>query len=186
MYAEIILNSEAIEIDRPFTYKVPLDMEEKVKVGQIVKVPFGVRSKPVEGFILDLKAEEEMKVSFKMKNILSVENEEPVITEDDLKLINFLREEYLCKYIDAIRLLIPVGILKGAKSKSRNVIVFIDDNLEKIKNKDGYIETIDFIKKNTGKYTKTELSKEHGLSIYKLNKLMEHGLIKSEEEIVFR
>ena len=186
LYAEIILNSEAIEIDRPFTYKVPLDMKEKVKVGQIVKVPFGVRSKPVEGFILDLKAEEEMKVSFKMKNILSVENEEPVITEDDLKLINFLREEYLCKYIDAIRLLIPVGILKGAKSKSRNVIVFIDDNLEKIKNKDGYIETIDFIKKNTGKYTKTELSKEHGLSIYKLNKLMEHGLIKSEEEIVFR
>ena len=186
LYAEIILNSEAIEIDRPFTYKVPLDMEEKVKVGQIVKVPFGVRSKPVEGFILDLKAEEEMKVSFKMKNILSVENEEPVITEDDLKLINFLREEYLCKYIDAIRLLIPVGILKGAKSKSRNVIVFIDDNLEKIKNKDGYIETIDFIKKNTGKYTKTELSKEHGFSIYKLNKLMEHGLIKSEEEIVFR
>ena len=186
MYAEIILNSEAIEIDRPFTYKVPLDMEEKVKVGQIVKVPFGARSKPVEGFILDLKAEEEMKVSFKMKNILSVENEEPIITEDDLKLINFLREEYLCKYIDAIRLLIPVGILKGAKSKSRNVIVFIDDNLEKIKNKDGYIETIDFIKRNTGKYTKTELSKEHGLSIYKLNKLIEHGLIKSEEEIVFR
>ncbi|MFY9276282.1 MAG: primosomal protein N', partial [Clostridium sp.] len=186
MYAEIILNSEAIEIDRPFTYKVPLDMEEKVKVGQIVKVPFGVRSKPVEGFILDLKAEEEMKVSFKMKNILSVENEEPVITEDDLKLINFLREEYLCKYIDAIRLLIPVGILKGAKSKSRNVIVFINDNLEKIKNKDGYIEIIDFIKRNTGKYTKTELSKEHGFSIYKLNKLMEHGLIKSEEEIVFR
>ena len=186
MYAEIILNSEAIEIDRPFTYKVPLDMEEKVKVGQIVKVPFGVRSKPVEGFILDLKAEEEMKVSFKMKNILSVENEEPIITEDDLKLINFLREEYLCKYIDAIRLLIPVGILKGAKSKSRNVIVFINDNLEKIKNKDGYIEIIDFIKRNTGKYTKTELSKEHGFSIYKLNKLMEHGLIKSEEEIVFR
>ena len=186
LYAEIILNSEAIEIDRPFTYKVPLDMEEKVKVGQIVKVPFGVRSKPVEGFILDLKAEEEMKVSFKMKSILSVENEEPVITEDDLKLINFLREEYLCKYIDAIRLLIPVGILKGAKSKSRNVIVFINDNLEKIKNKDGYIEIIDFIKRNTGKYTKTELSKEHGFSIYKLNKLMEHGLIKSEEEIVFR
>ena len=186
LYAEIILNSEAIEIDRPFTYKVPLDMEEKVKVGQIVKVPFGARSKPVEGFILDLKAEEEMKVSFKMKNILSVENEEPIITEDDLKLINFLREEYLCKYIDAIRLLIPVGILKGAKSKSRNVIVFIDDNLEKIKNKDGYIETIDFIKRNTGKYTKTELSKDHGLSIYKLNKLIEHGLIKSEEEIVFR
>lgn len=185
MYAEIILNSEAIEIDRPFTYKVPLDMEEKVKVGQMVKVPFGVRSKPVEGFILDLK-EEEINVSFKIKNILSVENEEPVITEEDLKLINFLREEYLCKYIDAIRLLIPVGILKGAKSKSRSVIVYIDDNLESIKNNDGYLEVINFIKRNTGKYTKSELTKEHGISLYKLNKLIEHGLIKSEKEIVFR
>ena len=185
MYAEIILNSEAIEIDRPFTYKVPLDMEEKVKVGQMVKVPFGVRSKPVEGFILDLK-EEEINVSFKIKNILSVENEEPVITEEDLKLINFLREEYLCKYIDAIRLLIPVGILKGAKSKSRSVIVYIDDNLESIKNSDGYLEVINFIKRNTGKYTKSELTKEHGVSLYKLNKLIEHGLIKSEKEIVFR
>lgn len=185
LYAEIILNSEAIEIDRPFTYKVPLDMEEKAKVGQIVKVPFGVRSKPVEGFILDLK-EEEIKVSFKIKNILSVENEEPVITEEDLKLINFLREEYLCKYIDAIRLLIPVGILKGAKSKSRSVIVYIDDNLESIKNSDGYLEVINFIKRNTGKYTKSELTKEHGVSLYKLNKLIEHGLIKSEKEIVFR
>ena len=185
LYAEIILNSEAIEIDRPFTYKVPLDMEEKVKVGQMVKVPFGVRSKPVEGFILDLK-EEEINVSFKIKNILSVENEEPVITEEDLKLINFLREEYLCKYIDAIRLLIPVGILKGAKSKSRSVIVYIDDNLESIKNSDGYLEVINFIKRNTGKYTKSELTKEHGVSLYKLNKLIEHGLIKSEKEIVFR
>ena len=185
MYAEIILNSEAIEIDRPFTYKVPLDMEQKVKVGQMVRVPFGVRSKPVEGFILDLK-EEEIKVSFKIKNILSVENEEPVITEEDLKLINFLREEYLCKYIDAIRLLIPVGILKGAKSKSRSVIVYIDDNLESIKNSYGYLEVINFIKRNTGKYTKSELTKEHGVSLYKLNKLIEHGLIKSEKEIVFR
>lgn len=185
MYAEIILNSEAIEIDRPFTYKVPLDMEQKVKVGQMVRVPFGVRSKPVEGFILDLK-EEEINVSFKIKNILSVENEEPVITEEDLKLINFLREEYLCKYIDAIRLLIPVGILKGAKSKSRSVIVYIDDNLESIKNNDGYLEVINFIKRNTGKYTKSELTKEHGISLYKLNKLIEHGLIKSEKEIVFR
>lgn len=185
LYAEIILNSEAIEIDRPFTYKVPLDMEQKVKVGQMVRVPFGVRSKPVEGFILDLK-EEEIKVSFKIKNILSVENEEPVITEEDLKLINFLREEYLCKYIDAIRLLIPVGILKGAKSKSRSVIVYIDDNLESIKNSDGYLEVINFIKRNTGKYTKSELTKEHGVSLYKLNKLIEHGIIKSEKEIVFR
>ena len=46
-----------------------------------------------------------------------------------LDLINFLREKYLCKYIDAFRLLIPVGIMKGAKNKSKSVVVFVSDDL---------------------------------------------------------
>ena len=45
LYAEIIVNSEALEIDRPFTYKVPEEFKSDIKVGQIVKVPFGKGNK---------------------------------------------------------------------------------------------------------------------------------------------
>ena len=186
LYAEIILNSEALEIDRPFTYKIPVELEEKVQVGQIVKVPFGMGNKTSEGFVLSIKGENEVNISFKVKKISAIITDEPIIDEDDIKLINFFREKYLCKYIDAFRLLIPVGIMKGAKSKSKKVIVFKSDDLSCIKKPEGYIEIINFLKENSGKYTKSELINVNSISQYKLNKLIEKGLLVVEEETVFR
>ena len=186
LYAEIILNSEALEIDRPFTYKIPVELEEKVQVGQIVKVPFGMGNKTSEGFVLSIKEENEVNISFRVKKISSIITDEPIIDEDDIKLINFLREKYLCKYIDAFRLLIPVGIMKGAKSKSKKVIVFKSDDLSCIKKTEGYIDIINFLKRNSGKYTKSELINDNSISQYKLNKLIENGLLVVEEETVFR
>ena len=186
LYAEIILNSEALEIDRPFTYKIPIELEKKVQIGQIVKVPFGMGNKTSEGFVLAIKYESEIDISFRVKKISSIITDEPVIDEEDIKLIDFLREKYLCKYIDAFRLLIPVGIMKGAKSKSKKVIVFKSDDLSCIKKQEGYIEIINFLKENSGKYTKGELINANSLSQYKLNKLIEKGLLGVEEETVFR
>lgn len=186
LYAEIILNSDALEIDRPFTYKIPVELKERVKIGQIVKVPFGTKNKTSEGFVLALKREEEIDKSFRVKKVASIVTDEPIIDKNDIKLIYFLREKYLCKYIDAFRLLIPVGIMKGAKSKSKKVIVFKSDDLSSIKNSEGYIEIINFLKENSGNYTKTELINNNSISKYKLNKLIENGLLEVEEEIVFR
>ncbi|WP_305085925.1 primosomal protein N', partial [uncultured Clostridium sp.] len=180
------LNSDALEIDRPFTYKIPVELKERVKIGQIVKVPFGTKNKTSEGFVLALKGEEEIDKSFRVKKVASIVTDEPIIDKNDIKLIYFLREKYLCKYIDAFRLLIPVGIMKGAKSKSKKVVVFKSDDLSSIKNSEGYIEIINFLKENSGKYTKTELINNNSISKYKLNKLIENGLLEVEEEIVFR
>lgn len=186
LYAEIILNSEALEIDRPFTYKIPVELEEKMQVGQIVKVPFGMGNKTSEGFVLSIKEENEVNISFRVKKVSSIVTAQPIINEDDIKLIKFLREKYLCKYIDAFRLLIPVGIMKGAKSKSKKVIVFKSDDLSCIQKPEGYIEIINFLRENSGKYTKSELINVNSISQYKLNKLIEKGLLVVEEEIIFR
>ena len=124
LYAEIIVNSEALEIDRPFTYKVPEEFKSDIKVGQIVKVPFGKGNKTSEGFVLTV-------------NISTILVKEPVIDADNIKLIDFLRKKTLCKYIDAFRLLIPVGIMKGAKNKSKKVIVLKSEDLSSIQKPDG-------------------------------------------------
>lgn len=186
LYAEIILNTDAVEIDRPFTYKVPTELEDKIKIGQIVKVPFGMGNKSSEGFILALRDSSELNVNFRVKNILSIVTIESVIDEKNIEMINFLRERYLCKYIDAFRLLIPTGIMKGAKSKSKKVIVFENEDLSSIKNSSGYKDIVDFVKRNSGKFTKSELIKEYSISQYKLNKLIENGMFKVEEETIFR
>ena len=184
LYAEVIINSEALEIDRPFTYKVPEEFNNEIKIGQIVKVPFGKGSKTSEGFILNLKNDDNIK--FKTKNIAAILVKDPVIDEDDINLIEFLREKTLCKYIDAFRLLIPVGIMKGAKAKKKKVIVLKNEDLSNIKNPDGYKKIVEFFKTNSGKYTKSELINEHSISQYKLNKLIENEVLSIEEESVFR
>lgn len=186
LYAEIILNSEALEIDRPFTYKIPVELEDRIQKGQIVKVPFGMGNKTSEGFVLSIKGEDEVDISFRVKKIHSIITEEPVIDSDNIELIDFLREKYLCKYIDAFRLLIPVGIMKGAKNKSKKVIVFKSDDLSCIKKPEGYMDIINFLKDNSGKYTKSELINNNSISQYKLNSLIEKGLLAVEEETVFR
>lgn len=184
LYAEVIINSEALEIDRPFTYKVPEEFNNEIKIGQIVKVPFGKGNKTSEGFILNLKNDDNIK--FKTKNIAAILVKDPVIDEDDINLIEFLREKTLCKYIDAFRLLIPVGIMKGAKAKKKKVIVLKNEDLSNIKNPDGYKKIVEFFKTNLGKYTKSELINEHSISQYKLNKLIENEVLSIEEENVFR
>lgn len=186
LYAEIILNSEALEIDRPFTYKIPVELEDRIQKGQIVKVPFGMGNKTSEGFVLSIKDEDEVDINFRVKKIHSIITEEPVIDSDNIELIDFLREKYLCKYIDAFRLLIPVGIMKGAKNKSKKVIVFKSDDLSCIKKPEGYMDIINFLKDNSGKYTKSELINNNSISQYKLNSLIEKGLLAVEEETVFR
>ena len=125
-------------------------------------------------------------IKFKTKNIAAILVKDPVIDEDDINLIEFLREKTLCKYIDAFRLLIPVGIMKGAKAKKKRVIVLKNEDLSNIKNTDGYKKIVEFFKTNSGKYTKSELINEHSISQYKLNKLIENEVLSIEEESVFR
>ena len=183
VYAEIVINSDALDIDKPFTYEVPLELQNDVRVGQWVKVPFGVKNSINDGFILSIKSDEI--VGIRIKKIKAIAKEEPLLNEDDIKVIEFLKENYLCKYIDGIRLLIPQGLLKGVSNKHKLVIAIGEmeipnDVLTK------YSDVYNFIKENNGKYTKAELTKEHGLSLYKLNKLIKEGYLKVDEEIVYR
>lgn len=183
LYAEVIINSDALEIDKPFTYEIPENYIKLVKIGQWVKVPFGYRNS-MDAFIIKLIEQEEIK-EFEIKEINKIENIEPLLTEDDLKIVNFLKDNYLCKYIDAIRLFIPQGILKGIKNKQKMVISI---NREKY-NADiyeKYKDILSIIEKNDGKFTKSELSKNFSLSLYKINKLIKEEYLKVEEETIYR
>jgi len=186
MYAEIIINSDALEIDRLFTYKVPYELIEKINVGFRVKVPFGQRSKPVEGFVYSILQDDCINFKYRVKDILSLCDDDAILTNDDIEMIQFLRKRYLCKFIDAVRLMIPVGIMKGSKNKKKKVISINKEiNVNELK-KENYINLYNFIVNNNGVYTKAEVTNNEQFSIYSLNKLIEKDILKVEEQVVFR
>ena len=185
LYAEIIINSEALQIDRPFTYKVNKKDNDLIQVGHRVKIPFGMGNKKVEGFVIGLKCElvEDIK---RIKEIIEILDTEPILSRDDLKLIDFLREKYLCKYIDAIRTIIPVGLLSGLKDKKKKVIIFIRALEGKLSEKENYVKIMETIKNNDGKFTKSEIINEYNFSVYSINKLIEEGFLSVEDKVSYR
>lgn len=101
-------------------------------------------------------------------------------------MIEFLIRKTLCKHIDAIRVLIPTGLIKGLKSKKKRVIKFIKEFCEEIKNKDKYEKLVSFIKNNDCIFSKAELAKEHEFSTYVINKSIEKGYLSVEETVIER
>ena len=74
IYAQIIINSDALDIDKPFTYEIPEELKSDIKVGQWVKVPFGMKNSIIDGFILSIKEEEITGIRIKkIKAIGSIE-----------------------------------------------------------------------------------------------------------------
>ena len=88
LYVEVIINSEAIDIDKPFTYEVPIELTEDIKIGQWIKVPFGPKNNLVDAFVMSFLNEEVSK--FRIKKIKKIELKEPILTMDDLKVTTIL------------------------------------------------------------------------------------------------
>ncbi|MGL5149678.1 MAG: primosomal protein N' [Clostridium sp.] len=185
LYAEIIVNSDAVEIDRPFTYKIPTELDMVLQVGHRVKVPFGKSSKLTEGFVIGMLCDIPNS-KIKYKKIHSVLDEDPILSRDDLKLIDFMRRKYLCKYIDGIRTILPVGLMKGIKNKKKLVICYENELTGSFIKKENYNNLFKFIRENSGIYSKAELNKEFKFSTYAINKLIEENILSQKEIIVYR
>lgn len=182
IYADIVVNSEAVAIDRIFTYKVKSDMEEALEIGHRVLIPFGMGNKPIEGFVFNIYREIKND-NIRYKYIKSICDNKPLLNRENFLLIEFLRRRYLCKYIDALRIMIPPKILKGNKEKIKNIILFNKD-IEGLN--ENQQKALDKIKNYSGGFTKAELNRNFGISTYMLNKLEALGAIKSTAVMVDR
>ncbi|WP_407644969.1 primosomal protein N' [Clostridium polyendosporum] len=184
MFAGIIVNNDSVQVDRPFTYLVDEGISNRVKIGHRVKVPFGKGNKLIEGFVITLSNFFQGDIS-KLKAVKTLCEETPILTKEDLTIIEFMRERYLCKYIEAIRVLIPTGIMKGIKIKTKSLVAFSKE-LDKNFNKSNFINVINIVKENDGIYTKSELNEKFNVSLYSLNKLLDNGFLKLEEQKIDR
>lgn len=137
MFAEIIINSNARALNRIFDYIVPQEMENEIKIGARVSVPFGKGSKLDDGFVIELKGKSE----FANKEICQIDKNES-LTEENIILAKLMARKYFCNISDCIKLMLPPGtasknLENRAKEKLGN-FVFLKKDAEEI---DFLIET---------------------------------------------
>ncbi len=103
--ARIAVSGVTYWVDRPYTYAVPEPMAGQVKPGVRVAVPFG-GNRPREGVVLALGGETDKR----LKPILNVLDEEPLLSDTQLKLAMWMRERFFCTVMDAVRAMLPAGL----------------------------------------------------------------------------
>ncbi len=175
-YAGIIVNNEALAMDRIFTYKVPEDIE--VSIGQRVEISFGMGNKKIDGFVLSLMEEpsEEIKRIKKIQKVYKGIYFRP----EQVDFIEELRKRYLATYLDVIKLLIPRGILSGMKPKTREALYKLKP-LEGKMDTDRYQAIVEVIGNHPGEFIKADLTKQ-GFSLSSVNTLIKHGFLEVTTE----
>jgi len=107
MIARLALSAVPFYIDKPYDYLVPEELENKMKPGMRVHVPFARGNKICEGIVLKTCEKSDLT---KLKSIIRCLDEEPVLTEDDIRLAYYMRERFFCTFYDAVRAILPPGL----------------------------------------------------------------------------
>ena len=84
MYIEVLTQIGAKAVDQNYTYHVPDSLKDKIKIGIRVKIPFGKMT--LEGFVMNINSNITYDKS-KIKDIIEVSDEEPVLNEKDISQI---------------------------------------------------------------------------------------------------
>ena len=164
-YAKVIVRNNSTHTDNLFTYEIPEFLSENICIGHRVLVPFGMYNKPVEAFVFEI--DDYVDENIRTKKITDLLDEEPIFNKDDINLIIWMKNKYLCTYIDCINLLYP----KGYKLNNYKVIKLIDENYtSENKNEQKLIDTL---KENKNEVRIDKIKKIPNLNniIYKLKKL---------------
>ncbi|MBC1987578.1 primosomal protein N' [Listeria sp. FSL L7-0478] len=133
--AKVIVDVPAMQVDRPFDYFIPADLEELIRPGMRVSVPFGNRK--IQGFVVALGETEE---NPKLKGIDGVMDLAPVLNEELMELGDWLAEDTLSFRVSAYQAMLPAAL----RAKYEKYFLRLDEENEELEQLfEGY-ETLDW------------------------------------------
>jgi len=182
-YAGVVVNNDSVQVDKIFTYKIPINLIGNSLLGFRVKVPFGRGNKTLDAFILELY--NQCDNINNIKEITKICDDMPLLKITDIKLIKIMKKKYLCTYLECIKVIIPRGITKGIKKKTMQVLTTSKELDGKFLN-EPYKNIYELILLNNMKHNKNEFSKIFNKSLSSINTMIKYGFLATEEIIINR
>ncbi len=130
MIAEVIIQSNAKDLNRVFDYKIPTEYEENALelIGARVLIPFARRKELEEGYIVNIKES----TQYEVKEIAKIE--EKYLNKEKIELAKWMAKRYFCNISDCLKLMLPPGstrkITNRVKEKSINFVTLKKDEDE--------------------------------------------------------
>ena len=175
MQAKVLIEIKAKSMDNAFTYNIPDNLINDIKVGDKVIVPFSKRM--LEGFVISIG---NFNVNYELKDIKSVVGS--VLTEELIELGKYMSKKTLANLISCYQTMLPKALKASFKTninkKYETYVELIDNNY--IGKSDAQKSIIDALSKTNLKKDLTKIS----LSAY--NTLLKNSVIKEEKKEVYR
>src|SRR5574344_430859 len=119
-YALVLVNIKGLGV-KTFSYIIPDEMKNIIKIGQAVLVPFG-RQGLINAFIVGFS--NYLPENIRAKKINTIIDEIPLFTVEYLKLLEWVANYYCCDFITVLNMAIPLKLI-DKNSKSEKIIEFV-------------------------------------------------------------
>ena len=174
MVANVLVELSNRNIDKTFTYNIPNELENLIKVGIRVLVPFGKQT--LEGFVLSIS--ENTNSEIELKDIIKPIDNEVILNEELLELGKFIKRKTLSTLISAYQVMLPKALKADKKTKINksyelNIIIKDEKLLKDYKLTDKQKIIIDEIR--NGKNDKKHLK---DLAASSLTTLLNKGILE--------
>ena len=177
MIVGVLVELSNKNIDKIFEYLVPHNLEDKIKVGVRVIVPFGKMT--LEGFVLEINSVKSTEKE--LREIISIVDLDVVLNEELLELGKVIQNKTLATLISCYQVMLP----KALKAKCGSKINIKFDTIYKLNNYDINLEKLTTgqkaiieLVKNKEKVSKKELVE---ISLSSLKTLVKNNILLEEK-----
>ena len=114
--AKVAVSGVPYAVDKPYDYLLPEALSGTARPGMRALIPFGAGNRRTQGLILAIGPGES---SPRMKSVLSLLDEQPVLDAEGIQLALWMRERYFCTVYEAARAMLPAGLYFSLQDRWR-------------------------------------------------------------------
>ena len=111
LYAKVVL---PLAVHQTYSYKVPIELKSDVAIGKRVQVQFGAK-RMYAGMVVEIFEQEAP--DYKVKDILHVIDENPILTDHNLKLWEWMAHYYMCNLGEIMIAALPTALKLSSETK---------------------------------------------------------------------
>ncbi len=175
-YAVCLVNIKVLGV-KTFSYIIPPEMQDKIKIGQALLVPFG-RQGLINAFCVGFS--DYLPPEIKAKKVSKILDETPLFSVEYLKLLEWVANYYCTDLITVLNTAIPLKLIEKSLKTEQTIEFVKADNATKRQ-----LEILEILK-TQGKMSLIDFEKLAKTTRATVKKLEALGCVKLEEEQIYR
>lgn len=179
--ATVAVEKTFFNLDSDYDYYVPVELENVIKIGMRVKVPFGNANKLRDGIVVKLYCA----INTSLKEIDKIISDKPVLDEEMVSLALWLKERCFCTTYDCLRQMLPRGFgkIKDASTKTVQLLIEREEDLPRLTPKQKSVVNLLF---DIGSAGVDEICEFCSVGKAVLKNLEKYGVIKIFDKEIYR